>query len=48
MAVTPPYQTGFAPNKTVLKIFEKIEMKTLKASYLTSVSDQFVIVLTND
>jgi len=48
LAVTPPYQTGFNPSKTSLNFFKRMEMKALRMPYLAYISDQFVIVLSND
>lgn len=41
---TPPYQTGFSPNKRRLDFYRKIEKRTLSLSFLSNFSDQFVVV----
>jgi SAM-dependent methyltransferase len=44
LAITPPYQTGFRPGKSALKLFKGIETALINLPLMNVVADQVVII----
>jgi len=42
--LTPPYQTGYKPTKTIYRLLRAIEMKTCHFSMFSSIADQVVSI----
>jgi len=47
LAVTPPYQTGYNPGKTLYNLFDSLERRLLDYSFLASSADQVIMIMKN-
>lgn len=48
LAITPPYQTGYTPGKTLLILHKILEHGLLNSSAMAKIADQIVLVFSND
>ena len=48
LALTPPYQTGYKPIKSIFNIHKSLEMKILEFPFFAKIADQIAIVISNE